>query len=390
MPDQFTYDLFISYSSKDAKWAKRLETDLSKRGVKKCFLDQLRLRKGEKWEQQLLGDLLASRHFVVLWSDNSKTSDWVSQELYRFKGEIDPKGEGTLNSGRMLHAINLQGQNATLSAFQGFDRQELQQAYAASADPDKLDAAAEQAWNEVVGELSSALVGGSLQVPCAVLALTDTLLAKNPPELTDYDVPDLSTFLTGVGVGSVPQWQQRYGADSFAWRPFGQDTIKTLLQRLVVDPKTGINVRLQLLGKQPIKWAWIDVVSPPVPTVEQLATSFQAGPSLLVIDPISLFSYPIYRRYVALKSWFINPQAAVVLLNPIGLNQPLEYLQQFLATQSKPNLESYYEPIPYNPGLAACGINVADTTEIRRLILTSIGRQTAAPTTSAARAILGT
>src|SRR5262245_9159171 len=103
------YDIFISYSSLDRPWAKKLEKDLQERGVK-VFFDQTRLTKGERWEPQLVTQLLNSRHFVVLWSDNARASDWVLQELYYFKRMIDPKGDGQQLPGHLLYAINLQGQ----------------------------------------------------------------------------------------------------------------------------------------------------------------------------------------------------------------------------------------------------------------------------------------
>jgi len=392
MPNKFPYDLFISYSSEDREWAKRLKADLEARNVP-CFLDQDGLRKGDKWEPQLLAALQQSRHFVVLWSDRSKGSDWVSQELYRFKGEIDPKGDGTMVPGRLLNVINLQGRNATLSAFQAYEDPALQKAYAdfvATPGPLAFDAATAAAWATIVTDLSASVTAGAvLQVPCAVLALTQNLIAQSPPEVTDFNVPDLAAFLGNLGVGQK-QWQDRYGTDPFAWQPLGQASIRTMLDDLLTDPVTGVNIKLQALGKAPVRWSWLDVVTPPLPTVKQMAGLFQSGPSLLVIDPISLFSFQIYKRYVLLKDCFTNPQAAIVLMTPFGMNQPLRYLHECLTTQGKPNLDAYYDPFPYNPAFAACGINITDSLEIRRLVLTSLGRQASVDAPAETKAIIGT
>src|ERR1035438_9302571 len=106
-----TYDIFISYSSLDRAWAKKLAADLT--GLKvKCFVDEDRLTKGGKWEPQLVTSLTNSRHFVVLWSQNAHNSDWVTEELSRFKIGIDPKSEGQPLPGRLLYAINLEGQRS--------------------------------------------------------------------------------------------------------------------------------------------------------------------------------------------------------------------------------------------------------------------------------------
>jgi hypothetical protein len=394
MADKFTYDVFISYSSADVAWAKKLEEDLRNRNIT-CYFDKRGLQRGEKWEPQLLASLVASRHFIVLWSDRSRGSDWVSEELYRFKGQIDPKGDGSTITGRTLNAINLKGRNATLSAYQAYEDADIQRAYADYLAnpverllPDLKDSAT-VAWNAQIADLSLALTaGGAVQIPCAVLALTQMLIGQSPPEVTDYDVPDLEAFLRNLGLGPVAQWQARYGTDPFQWRPFGQASIKSMLQDLLVDPVKGINPKLQALKKPSIKWSWVDVVTPAPAAVRDAAAPLRTGPSLLVIDPISLFSYPIYKRYVALSDCFTNPQAAIVMLTPFGLNQSLEYLQKCLTTQGRPNLEAYYEPIPYNPAFAACGIN-ADTLEIRRLILTSLGRQGSSETPAEAKGFLG-
>lgn len=393
MADSYKYDLFISYDSEDREWAADLEARLTRLKIT-CFLDQKRLAKGKTWEPQLLQALTASRHMVVLISERSNGSDWVNQELARFKGEIDPKGTGVPMEGRLLNVINLQGSNATLSPYQAYNLAEVQRAYAASLSKPiafPLDAAAASAWEGLAVDLATALTPGrAIQVPCAVLALTGALAAKYPPELSDYQVPDLATFLGKLGVGPLAQWQARYGASPFDWRPSGQLTIRELLRDLLVNADIGINAKLISAGKTPIEWAEVDVLTPALQSVDKVAAALQGGPSLLVIDPISLFSYPIYQRYVLLKCWFLNPQAAIVMLNPFGLNEPLDYLQQFLTTQAKPNLESYYDPISYNPTPAACGINIADTLEIRRLILTSLGRQRTTQTSAETRALIGT
>jgi hypothetical protein len=393
MADLYQYDVFISYDSEDRDWAADLEARLVKRRVT-CFLDQRRLSKGKLWEPQLLQSIQASRHFAVLVSDRSRVSDWVNQELARFKGEIDPKGTGVGVPGRLLNVINLQGSNPTLSPYQAYDDPDIQRAYAGSLTKPKvfpLDSQAETAWGTLITQLAASLdPGNATQVPCAVLALTDKLAAKSPPELSDYDVPDLDTFLEELGVGPLLQWQARYGATPFDWRPSGKQTVREVLTELLMKEDIGINAKLKTLGKTSVKWQELDVVTPVLQEVERLAASIQTGPSLLVIDPISLFSYPIYRRYVALKGWFLNPQAAIVMLNPFGVHPPLDYLQQFLTSQSKPNLESFYDPISYNPTPAVCGINIADTLEIRRLILTSLGRQGTTQIPPETKAIIGT
>jgi hypothetical protein len=384
------YDLFISYSSHDRSWARKLKQDLESRNVK-CFFDQTRLVKGEKWENQLLPDLLASRHFLVLWSEKARGSDWVSEELYRFKGDIDPTGEGQPVPGRLIYSLSLQGQNATLSAYQGYLDLKIQAAYtrylaeanALGAPPQDFPLLAEeqQVWDEWVGEIAAAARSNSpaVQVPVAVLALTTALFDASPPVTPEFDFvaeTDMDTFLMRLGVEKMSQLRARYGATPFDWHPFGSSqTVKDLLEELRSDPATGINTKLAELKNAPVKWSFLDVITPPVNQLANVAQPLVSGPCLVIIDPVSLLSGRVWQRYVTLAPCFTNSQAAIAFLTPLGTNQPLLFLRQCITELGKPNLAWFYDPIPYNPTYANCGINIADWWEIRRLMLASLGRQ---------------
>jgi len=387
------YDIFISYSSLDRPWAKKLADDLGKRGVN-YFFDQTRLTKGEKWEPQLVNDLLGSRHFVVLWSENARRSDWVSEELYRFKSSIDPKGEGQPLPGRLLYTINLEGQNATLAAYQGYLDAGIQKAYQDQAIG--LDAPAQQAWDTWVAEIAAAAKANdpAVQVPVAVLALTTDIFKTVPPMKPEFDfVPEegVDDFLKRLGVEKMSDLSKRYGTTPFEWHPFGtSETVRDLLDSLLSDPQTGINGKMAELQQPPVRWAPLDIVTPKVNLLKQVAQPLTSGPCLLIIDPVSLFSLRIWERYVKLGSCFANPQAAIVFLTPFRSDEPLLFLRQCLTEQGKPNLDWFYDPIPFNPGYANCGINIADKWDIRRLVLASLGRQPSSRRPSGAESILGT
>ena len=97
----------------------------------------------------------------------------------------------------------------------------------------------------------------------------------------------------------------------------------------------------------------------------------------MVIDPLSMFSFSMYRRFVELKPCFANPSAAIVLMTPFRADPTLSFLRESLLEYIRPNLEWYCEPIPFQPAYANCGINVSEPWEIRRLLLASLGRQPA-------------
>ena len=322
----------------------------------------------------------------------------MSEELVRFKSNIDPKAEGQPLPGRLLYAINLQGQNATLAAYQGYLDEGIQKAYEQLVGATRIDLAApaQQAWDALVAEIAAAAKSNNpaIQVPVAVLALTSNIYNASPPIKPEFDFVQESgvdDFLLRLGVENTSDLGARYGASPFLWHPFGtSETVQDLLDALLADPHTGINLKLGKLAQPPVRWAQLDILTPPVNLLEQVAKPLVSGPSLVIIDPISLFSYPIWMRYIKLAKCFSNPQAAIVFLTPFGSIQPLLFLRQCLTAQGSPNLDWFHDPIPFNPGYANCGINVADKWDIRRLVLASLGRQPSTRPPSGAEPILNT
>lgn len=397
------YDLFISYSSHDRAWARKLTKDLEARGVK-CFLDEERLTKGEKWEPQLVRNLLDSKHFLVVWSQKAGDSDWVKEELYRWKAHIDPTGAGPL-PGRLLFAINLQSHNQTLSGFQGFYADSgVQGAYRTFLDDaarlgspvqflNPLPAEIQGTWDKWVAEIAGGAISNTLplQMPVAVLALTTEILKTSPLEIPEFDFVaerEMDVFLQHLGAADSIRFNHRYGATPLDWHPTATaETVQTLLNELLTDRHTGINLKLTELGKPAVEWRFIDVVTPPLNRVALEAQPLVSGPCLIVIDPVSLFSNNIYKRYQRLTKCFLNPQAAIVFLTPFD-SDPLVYLRRCLAEQGKPHLEWFHDPIPFNPAYANCGLNIADRWDIRRLVLASLGRQPSAQQSNAGEHIL--
>jgi len=374
-------DLFISYSSADRPWATQLANDLQAQGVA-CFLDTASIRKGDGWEQQILQSLNDSRHLVVLWSSNSGQSDWVSQELYRFKANIDPNGTRQ-TGGRLLYAINLEGQNATLAAYQQYTFTSLQEAYRSSPRGTMaLGAPAQQDWTKMVREIVEATTdqNARIPVPKVVFAMTKATFHADPVR-PPSSVAQLDDFLAKVGVSDL-NLSDRYGDKPDDWKPYGtNETIAEVLDNLLHDPVIGVNTKLRDLGRPEIRWVSVDVVNPPnLP--EATFRNLSTGPCLIVIDPISIFSFYMYRRFDKLKQCFANPSAAVVLMTPFKAQPTLSFLRESLIDYIGQKLEWYCEPIPYQPAYGNCGINVSEPWEIRRLVLASLGRQSAGTTDS--------
>ncbi len=73
------YDVFISYRSTDRAWALALYDALASSGWNP-FLDQFELIPGEPLTKSLEEALQASSSGVILWSRNTKNSDWCEKE----------------------------------------------------------------------------------------------------------------------------------------------------------------------------------------------------------------------------------------------------------------------------------------------------------------------
>ena len=79
MPDA-EYDIFISYSSKDEKTARRLYDRLKDRGYG-VWLDRKNIVAGDDFVRKVFGGIRDSRYFAVLLTQNSVESGWVAEEL---------------------------------------------------------------------------------------------------------------------------------------------------------------------------------------------------------------------------------------------------------------------------------------------------------------------
>ena len=71
--------VFISYSRKDTKLARRLATDLENAGFE-AWWDISDLKGGDDWVRVIPAAIAASKFFVVLLSPDSIQSEWVSKE----------------------------------------------------------------------------------------------------------------------------------------------------------------------------------------------------------------------------------------------------------------------------------------------------------------------
>ena len=81
----FEYDIFLSFSSKDETEAKRIWQKLRSSGLRIFWSDEtLKQSVGQSFFDVIQKALVHSKHFVLLWTTNAKTSNWVKLEYETF------------------------------------------------------------------------------------------------------------------------------------------------------------------------------------------------------------------------------------------------------------------------------------------------------------------
>lgn len=378
----YRHDLFISYASEDRAWATALHDALQARGVS-CFLDALRLQPGRLWEPQLREALAESRHFVVLWSLLAKDSDWVSEEVVLFKQHAEEASQRKTPEQRLLFAINLDAPpRTTIDRFQGFVQPALQAAYAAGKPGMALDAAGQADWNAMLEEIAAGVRSDLVpqQVPVATLALTTSHLQPHlfaVPRLSFLNPgADIDVVLDALGVGPLAGLVSRYGPTVWDWKPGGTRTIAQMLEGLRSEARVGLNARLGQNKLAPVQWKQIDLLAPPEDELDDLARDTCKVPCVLVVDPLSLFNFDIHRRYIRLSPFFTSTNAAVMFPSLFDATASQSLLRLCLSAMGTPHLAWFHVPIPFRSDHAACGLNVADPLDLRRLVLASLGRST--------------
>lgn len=354
MPEAWSNDLFISYSSADRAWAARLHASLKAADpARRIFFDNTSLRAGDDWEARIEGALDATRHFVLLWSDQASQSDWVKRELFHFMALAKPK----LNPHRRLICINLQGANTGTKVFQQITVAALQAEYLNPA------AAAPAAWQEAMQSVEDGLDPNRrpLEVPMVVLTLTSDQLALLEPDA-------LSGIAQDFGLADAAL-AQRYGPARDDWRPFdGSRTIAQILHEMRLRLNAGLPDRA-LVWRAPPPEFWSGNIKA---AQEFVNTTFKAGElSVLVVDPVAIHRHAVYQRLMLFQDRLGDDHATILTLPPFAPSASVLGLRSALMTTAVPYFDHYFKSTapPHHHVAAQCGWNVSDADEMRRLIL---------------------
>lgn len=90
----YSYDLFLSYSSYDLKFASSVYQQLSNNGIKVFFSGEtLSEHSGKSFSDTINQALQGSKNFILLWSPNAEKSEWVKAEYESFYNFIHMKNK---------------------------------------------------------------------------------------------------------------------------------------------------------------------------------------------------------------------------------------------------------------------------------------------------------
>jgi TIR domain-containing protein len=366
-----TYDLFISYSSKDREWAAKVNTLLSRRiPALKTFFDINSLRGGDQREKRIEDALKDSKHLLVLWSD-SAGSDWVPREVWTYAALARP----TEDPSRRLVWVNLQGSNLASKAYQQIEQPALRNSYP------NASAVSDAEWTFLIAAIEDALRPKQpLSVPLVVLSATQAQLAALAADRwqmieSDFGIPR-------------PTLLEKYGATLLDWEPFAQpkkmsDTVDSLRD----------NINLEL-SRYRVSWRLPDAAfwdARSLDAAQQfIDNEFRTAPlSVLVIDPVAIHLIDVLQRLMLFQDDMANSSAVIVTLPPFGAPADVVRLRAALIERGRPYFNDYFKrKVPAKRKLAAqCGWNVSDWTDVERHILAAAdylrAEDTAPPNTSA-------
>jgi hypothetical protein len=142
---QPTHEVFISYSTKEKKWADAACAVLERHWIR-CWVAPRDITPGTEWGAAIISGLDASKIMVVIFSTHANQSAQVRREVERAIGkglivqEVKNQGSFSLSTGveRKLFDYATTGQDGQAIAFSGiyeFDGEFLRVCYGIRLDP---------------------------------------------------------------------------------------------------------------------------------------------------------------------------------------------------------------------------------------------------------------
>lgn len=379
------YHLFISYSSKDRPWAQRLYDELRRSfPTLRIFWDRESLRPGEDFRSQLRDGTIETDDLIALWSNNANASQEVVYEIAAYEAR----------SQKQIFYFPLDSTHSPSNYLQGFTSVLDAHAYQAGV-PDlgnsSLDsnAALRRDWDRNIRQLGDAILSkeGTQPIVLAVLAIEAGWLPDllRPSRLGPLH--DVKHYLEAIGI----QWADlasRYGSTAFEWQPFGSGVN---IIDLVENRRVSTNATL---GPNQFHWRPMDLLReflalPDEAALKRKMEELSAQPSVVVVDPISLYHEDVKTVFLRLNEYVSRENATVVSFSPV-YRQGVDILYDSLKRRGSPLLDPWFEPaIPPTTTFARCGINLDSLAEFDRLVRSRLGMLAAEKRIEAARHTTG-
>jgi len=369
--------LFISYTSHDRPWAERLYNDLREYyPTFDIFWDRTSIPQDNDYRSVLNPAAKDTHHFVVLWSEKAKASNEVGPEIQRFD-----QSRGA-DSKRTLFYVPLEGKYGPLESNQGLTDLRDQHSSYDPAAPDLglsklVNEPVRKSWNRIIQTIGDTMMNAiPVQlVTLAIVALNNTQVDKLDQNLNDKMAfePSLQEFLNGIDL-TLPQAKARYGASAFEWKPYG--TAKTVIDIL---QEIRMETNSKLRKEHWFEWKALDLILATKNSATQLQLDnvfleLSAGPSLVVVDPISLYHPAGYSVFSHLSDYAKKQQSLIVSLAPTE-NLSTDFIFRSLRVKGGLVLENYFQPpVPFIEPLGECGVNVRHNMELERLVRCSLSK----------------
>lgn len=346
------FNVFLSYASPDRAWAQRLHQSLVGRGIS-VFFDKDSLRDGEGWEDQLNAGLSQADHLLCLWSARAFESEWVQTELGTFRaGRMAQPGKGK------LLMVRLDERKSAFSSVQQIDLPALRAAYAAPEAP-----MAETDWRAFVDRVAK-----DLQLARAGIAIPLVLFTLSQAQAEALGPADRAKLLARLGLDEAAL-ATRYGADPMAWRPFGGDSMGTLLDTARHD----LN---QWLAPESMDWElpsdtfWTDASA--ARDFARRMANCRLG--AIVIDPVAMLVADVQGRLGFFNACLHCENVAIIAVptGPVPAHE--DRLRNWLGEFAATLFDTYLEPPRSSENLpnARYGVGLGDAAEMRRLVQRSV------------------
>jgi hypothetical protein len=362
------FDLFVSYSSKDRPWAKKLWEDLRAQYPSlRIFWDRDSILAGEAWRKELQSAIRNSKHLVVFWSEYANTSLEVGPEIEAFNAHRDltPQLEG---SDRKGFYIPLEGnRGGGIGDFQGFD--DFRTIYNPQSEDRGIggvaDAKGQDDWVRMIRMVGDAVsqADQAQEVIAAVVATTVDPVVEVLDKIHGKRARGIPLTLDQFLAGFNLQWtdvRERYGPSALDWRPTGDRTIVELLE--------GVRVRVnaKLDPADHFRWRYVDL------TTDEgldLAPSLHKKASVVIFDPVSLYDQSCANAMRRLTRYVLEKHSVILSLSP-ALSRDEDVYATCVRDLSLPLFDDYFHPEipPRGEFLARCAPEVQREAQIERLM----------------------